>query len=129
MKFISSTTEETVTSGEHLRILVDTALRHKDHFYLGDSDENCLRLTAYANDGPALELHRGNKWRGWIASVSNCDQVGAIFSAYFQNEDLADDLLSGNPKWEEAGFHPIGVILFCVTCRRRSAVLVLCLTA
>jgi hypothetical protein len=66
----------------------------------------------FPDDGPALELHRGNKWQGWIASVDNYDQVGAIFSAYFQNGNLSDDLLSGNPEWEEAGFHPFGVILF-----------------
>jgi hypothetical protein len=114
MKFISSTTEESVTSGEHLRILVDAALRHKDPFFLGDSDDNCLRLTAYAEDGPALELHRGNKWQGWIATASNYDQVGAIFSAYFQNGDLSDDWLSGSLEWEEASSHPVVIILFAL---------------
>ncbi len=112
MKFVSRTTEETITSREHLLRLVEVAFSNREMFYVGGSRKYCLQLGMYADEAAWLELHRGKKWSAWASPRISLDQIADVFIEYYQQGDLSDDRLNQEPEWlEMEGFHPAVYIL------------------
>ena len=127
MKFTSKSGSETVTSCEQLLRLVDSAMREKRNFLVGEGSKRSLQLAGYSAEGALLELHRGKTWEGWISPpIDGDDEIRQIFVDYYQRGDLPEDRLNSDPEWMEvAAFHPavyvmagvvmIGaVIYFCI---------------
>ena len=100
--------EESIQSRQRLRELATGFVAKKEKFTLGQTASRCLQVSLYSDDGIRLELHRGKRWEAWISPpLTKIEEIMSLFESYFSEEDLPDEVLNGDPEWDEvAGMHP-----------------------
>lgn len=103
-----------VSTETNLQQLVDAALRDRERFAMEKAAGHSLSVTEYDHDGLILQLYRGKKYDGWLASRKP-EEARAVLMDYYHEPLTASGGIEKRGEWQEVGvFPPIVYLLILV---------------